>query len=110
MNIIWNIIRCEHDVKSGGIIKVEWAATIKDNANSFSSCGHAFLFPNPESQDFLPYEQVTENVVLGWVGEQVDKEKVEAYLVEQIEAQKNPVTVSGVPWPTKKLIENEIND
>jgi hypothetical protein len=35
---------------------------------------------------------------LAWVWESVDKEATEAAVLAQIEAQKNPVTETGIPW------------
>jgi hypothetical protein len=37
--------------------------------------------------------------VLGWIWENgVDKDAIEDALIDQINAKKNPVTATGVPW------------
>jgi hypothetical protein len=46
----------------------------------------------------VPYANLTEQQVLAWVWEGVDKAATEAALAAQIEAQKNPVSASGTPW------------
>jgi hypothetical protein len=46
----------------------------------------------------IPYAELTESQVLGWVWESVDKAETEANVLAQIEAQKNPVTATGTPW------------
>ena len=46
----------------------------------------------------LSNDDLTEEVVLGWVWETVDQEATEASLAAKIEAEKNPVTAAGVPW------------
>jgi hypothetical protein len=48
--------------------------------------------------DFVPYAELTEATVIEWVKAKLDLVSVEAALDAQIEAQKNPVTVSGTPW------------
>ncbi len=46
----------------------------------------------------VPYADLTEAVVVEWVKEKLDLASLEAALDAQIEAQKNPVTASGLPW------------
>ncbi len=51
-----------------------------------------------EGQPAVPYASLTEAAVLNWVWESVDKDATEAAVAAQIEAQKNPVSASGLPW------------
>jgi hypothetical protein len=46
----------------------------------------------------IPFADLTEEVVKTWLAEKLDLEAMEASLDAQIEAQKNPVTASGLPW------------
>jgi hypothetical protein len=46
----------------------------------------------------IPYADLTQETVLGWIWESVDKDATEAAVAAQIEAQKHPVTATGVPW------------
>jgi hypothetical protein len=46
----------------------------------------------------VAFEDLTEEIVLGWVKNAMDTESLEAGLASQIEAQKAPVTVTGMPW------------
>jgi len=43
---------------------------------------------------------LTQAEVVGWVQESLGKDTVEAGLAAQIEAQKNPVQETGLPWVT----------
>lgn len=47
---------------------------------------------------FIPFAELTEATVIDWVKEKLDLVSLEANLDAQIEAQKNPVTASGLPW------------
>jgi hypothetical protein len=52
--------------------------------------------------EFIPYAQLTEEVVVGWVKEALGEETVaatEAAVLQQIEDQKNPKVISpALPW------------
>ena len=45
-----------------------------------------------------PYENLTQETVLGWIWESVDKAATEAAVQAKIDLQKNPVSATGVPW------------
>ena len=94
----WTIAQCEHDVATGGIAVAHWRVSAVDGDFTASAYGTAGFTPDATSPDFKPYDQVTEAEVLGWVWASVDKDETEANLVNQIDAQKNPVTAAGTPW------------
>ena len=52
-------------------------------------------------QPFTPYNQLTQQQVLGWVWEQVDQAAVEATVTAAVQAQiSNPVVTPPLPWAT----------
>jgi hypothetical protein len=96
----WTVATCEHDVATGGITVAHWRVSATDGDYSAGAYGSAGFTPDPASPDFKPYDEVTEAEVLAWVWaqEDFDKAQLEANLAKQIDAQKNPVSVSGTPW------------
>jgi len=46
----------------------------------------------------IPYEDLTEEIIIEWVKESIDLEAIEKSLEDQIEAQKNPPILTGLPW------------
>jgi hypothetical protein len=46
----------------------------------------------------IPFASLTEETVKTWLADKLDLEAMEASLDAQIEAQKNPVTATGLPW------------
>lgn len=96
MQIIWNITQLERRVASGFVFTARWKATAIDGDHStfaYSTCRWE------EDAPTVPYEDLTEEAVLNWVwATGVDKDAIEQSLIAQIEAQKNPVTATGVPW------------
>jgi hypothetical protein len=94
MNITWNIAQLDRKTADGFVYTAHWTVSATDgaySASSYGSCGF-------DGELITPYEDLTKEQVLGWVWEKVNKEETEASLASQIEAQKNPVTATGVPW------------
>jgi hypothetical protein len=94
MEIKWAIVNMERDTATGFVRVAHWICTGVDGeftGSVYASCGF-------EGELSVPYEQLTESTVLGWVWESVDKEATEAAVAAQINAQKNPVQASGLPW------------
>jgi hypothetical protein len=90
----WSIVQLDRKTADGFVTTAHWTCTATDDdfsANAYGSVGF--------SGDLVtPYENLTQEQVLGWVWEQIDKAEIEANLTKQIQAQKNPVSVAGVPW------------
>ena len=60
--------------------------------------------------DFVAYEDVTEEIVLGWLMDSEEEgfqDVVEAKIAAQIERQINPTEGSGLPWATVEAVEDE---
>jgi len=96
----WVLPTLERHTADGFVYTAHWRCTATDGDYSASSYGTAGFTPAPESEDFVPYNDLTEATVLGWVWDQADgwKDDVEAALQAKIDAQKNPTTGAGVPW------------
>jgi hypothetical protein len=99
----WTISTLESNTADGGVIVAHWRVTeeetVGDDTYSASAYGTASFTYDASSPDFIPYADLTEEVVLGWCFDgDVDKDAIEASLTANIEEQKNPVTEAGVPW------------
>ena len=96
---MWTIKLLEYTNDSDkGVLVAHWGCEVVDGDYSASSYGTASFTPDPSSEDYIPYESLTEADVLEWVYAAVDKDAVEAGLTAQIEEQKNPTTEAGLPW------------
>ena len=95
----WTISTLEHNTTDGGVIVAHWRVTEEDGDYSASAYGTCSFTPDASADDFVPYADLTEEVVLGWCwADGVDKVAIEASLTANIEEQKNPTTQDGVPW------------
>jgi hypothetical protein len=96
--ITWKINQLDRNAADGGVTVAHWTVTAVDGDHSASAYSTAGFTPDPEAPGFVPYEELTEEDVLVWVWDSVDKDAAEESLLKQIDAQKNPVVVSGTPW------------
>jgi len=98
----WTISTMEHNTADGGVIVAHWrvndSETVGDDTYSASAYGTASFTYDASASDFVPYADLTESVVLGWVWDSMDKDAVEASLTANIAEQKAPTTETGVPW------------
>ena len=95
MATTWTIETLDRKTADGFVTTAHWRATAVDGEHSatvYSTCSWS------DDKVVIPYDQLTQDTVLGWVWESVDKEATEASLAAQIEALKNPTTAKGVPW------------
>lgn len=92
----WTITQLDRQTSNGFVTTAHWTASAVDgdySASTYSTSSWADGTPT------TPYADLTQETVLGWIwANGVDKEAVEASLQAQIDAQKNPVTATGVPW------------
>ena len=107
MTTVWQISQMERTLSDGGVVVCHWRANASEtvgegddavtySANNYGTCGFT---PDPSSSDWVAYDDITEDMALGWCfANGVDKDAIEASLAANIEAQKNPTQASGVPW------------
>jgi hypothetical protein len=96
--ITWKISQLDRNAADGGVTVAHWTVTAVDGDHSASAYSTAGFTPDATAAGFVPYASLTEADVLAWVWGSVDKAAAEASLLQQIEAQKAPVTLTGTPW------------
>jgi len=93
---LWTIPQMNRLTADGFVVTVHYVVTAQDG--DFSASTYGTIGYTQESDKFVPYDQLTEAMVVGWVQASLGKDTVEASLEGQIEAQKHPVQEAGVPW------------
>ena len=95
----WSISNMEHEISDGAVITAHWYCLGTDaDGNSARSYGTTSHTPDPSAEGFIPYDDLTEEIVLGWVHGSVDKDATEASIASKIDAIANPTTAAGTPW------------
>ena len=75
------------------------ATTEVDGKTYFADTYSTVSLPAPSPENFTPYENLTEETVIGWLEEMLNTEAIDAGLAQQIENQINPPVVSlPLPW------------
>ena len=54
----WTISTLERELSDGGVIVAHWRCTASDGEFSASSYGTAGFTPDPESEDFVAYDDL----------------------------------------------------
>jgi len=97
----WSVINMTRVVDDGFVIKVDWACSASSsNVKGAMYAGQTSYENDLNKGNFIPYDDLTEDIVLGWVYEDLGAEKttIETTLTAKVEAKKNPVSATGVPW------------
>ena len=94
----WKIANLERETEDGFVFTAHYTVNADDGTYTSGAYGSlGFERPN----DLVPFSQLTEATVIGWVKEKLGEEKVteiEAALQSQINEQKHPTKAAGVPW------------
>jgi len=105
MAVTWTISTLERNTDDG-VVVAHWRASDSevvgtgDDAvtHSGSSYGTCSFTPDAESEGYVAYADLTEEVVVGWVQAEVDVESIEAGIAAQIAESKAPAISVGTPW------------
>ena len=94
----WNIANLERETADGFVFVAHY--TINSDNGTYSAGAYGSLgLERPDN--LIPFDQLTEEIVVGWVKEKFGAEKVaeiEAALQAQLDEKHAPSKAAGVPW------------
>jgi hypothetical protein len=108
--IIWNISVLDCKPTEGSltdvVVTAHWQCngTQVENGQTYTASVYSTAsFTQPDDGNFTPYQDLTQQQVLGWVwANGVDKDATEAAVQQQIANQINPPIVTpALPWATQ---------
>lgn len=94
----WKVAQMERETDDGFVFTVHYTVDANDgtyNAGAYGSIG----LERPDN--LIPYADLTEDTVIGWVKDSFGDEKateIENALQKQLDEQHAPSTAAGVPW------------
>ena len=94
----WKIANLERETADGFVFTVHYTVSADDGVYSSGAYGSLGL---ERPDNLIPFDQLTEDVVVGWVKNKFGEEKVteiEAALQEQLDQKHSPTKQAGVPW------------
>jgi len=100
MTITWKISTLDRDTADGFVTTAHWTASQVDGEFSAYSYG-TVGFTKEDGVNLIPYADLTEEIVIGWVKASLGAEgvaAVEAALAANIADQKAPKKSTGTPW------------
>jgi len=90
------------------VVQTYWTKTgVDENGNEGSFSG-ATPFTSENTEDFVPFAELTEEVVLGWIQAIVVdsyEDHVNGQIQKQIDEQIAPVTETAMPWAVEAVEE-----
>jgi hypothetical protein len=96
----WAIAQLERETTDGYVFTAHYTVNASDDVYSSGAYGSLGL-ERPEGE-LIPFADLTEETVIGWVKEKLGgAEKVaeiEAALQAQLDEQRAPTKAAGVPW------------
>jgi hypothetical protein len=93
----WTISQIDRLTADGFVTTVHYNVTATDDTYSASTYG-TVGYTQEQGETYIPYADLTEATVVGWVQASLGKDTVESNLQSQIDSQKAPVQASGLPW------------
>jgi hypothetical protein len=105
MTTDWKIANVKSKSDNGLVIEVTYIMNFKLEDKEDRHVGMVTLEGDPESPNFVPYEELTQEIVLGWIQNELGQTKIDEItssmqtrLQERIDREKNPPFKTGLPW------------
>jgi hypothetical protein len=95
----WTINQMDRLTSDGFVVTVHYSVYANDDTYNSSTYGTLSFTQKPD-ETYVPYADLTQAQVVGWVQNALGKDTVETSLQSQIELQKHPVQAVGLPWAT----------
>ena len=95
----WTIDNLEYNSSDGGVFTVHWIVTASRSENTARAYGKQTLNPNPLARNFIAYDDLTEEICVNWIKEDLGEEvaSIESSLSKDLDRQENPDTKIGLP-------------
>jgi hypothetical protein len=95
----WAIANLERETDDGYVFTGHYTINAADGTYTSGAYG-SLGFERPEGE-MIPFADLTEEMVIGWVKDKFGPEKVaeiEDALQSQLDEQRHPTKASGMPW------------
>ena len=92
----WKIAQMER-AQDDYITIVHWRCDGVEGEHNIGAYG-TVSFQQEEGEEIIPFADLTEELVKGWMFEKLNKEEVEAAVQAKLDELANPPLISGLPW------------
>jgi hypothetical protein len=101
IELLWDIDNIERYYENGGVVSIRWVLNGSDGNLYIKKYGDISLTPDPESPDFIPFEELTKETVILWVKSTLGEQSVRSHeeeTINHIKSLYSPKIKSGLPW------------
>lgn len=94
----WKIANLERETEDGFVFTAHYTINAEDGTYSAGAYGSIGL---ERTDNLIPFDSLTEEMVIGWVKDKFGDEKVaeiETALQAQLDEKHAPTKAAGVPW------------
>ena len=95
----WAVANLERETADGFVFTAHYTVNAEDGTYSAGAYG-SIGFERPD--DLIPFDDLTEELVIGWVKEAIGGDEkvteIEAALQAQLDEKHAPTKAGGVPW------------
>jgi hypothetical protein len=102
MNHVWKIYDLKRVIEGGIVTKITYACESSEDNSSTRRIGDIELTGSIDDDGFIAFEDLTEEIVLGWVTSSIDTSIFEtensASIAQQIIRKAAITTKNGTPW------------
>ena len=102
MTHTWKIYNLKRTIADGLVTTITYGCESEHENVSSRKIGDLTITGSPEEPNFIPYEELTSEIVLGWVTSSIDTDAVEttnsASIAQNVEALAAITEVNGTPW------------
>jgi hypothetical protein len=106
---MWSIVQLERHTSDGLVIAAHWQVVKESEGKQARVYGFIGLpMKDPSDPSFIPFDELTEEVVLSWVYAALGDEQVKTYeasLDAQLDALINPPILTGIPWHAQEVTD-----
>jgi hypothetical protein len=102
--ISWKIAQLERETEDGYVFTAHY--TVDANDGTYSAGAYGSIGLERPNSELIPFADLTEAVVVGWVTDKLGAEKVaeiQAALQAQLVEQQSPSKAAGLPWQADEL-------
>lgn len=97
INFEWNVNPMDCVIDEDGLTNVvqtvHFRLTGTDENGVSSDVYGAQSFPKPEAEGYIPFEDLTKEIVVGWLSSVLDVESLEKQIIDNIYLINNPIMV-----------------
>jgi hypothetical protein len=97
----WRIANLERETSDGYVFTAHYTVDAVSNDSVYRAGAYGSIGLERPEGNLIPYADLTEDVVVGWVLQKLGDEKVlevHGALESQINEQRTPTKASGKPW------------